>query len=86
MLSENLTGLDGNLNDKKWINISEFREELRLGKKVGFPVNLTIRKKPNSPYFYAVWMPELEDDFRKTAKKEDPLREAQVQQMHEKQH
>ena len=73
MLAENLTALDGDLNDKKWINISEFREELRLGKKVSFPVNLTIRKKPNSPYFYAVWMPELEDDFRKTAKKRRPF-------------
>ena len=72
MLAENLTALDGDLNDKKWINISEFREELRLGKKVSFPVNLTIRKKPNSPYFFAVWMPDKEDDPRKTTKKRRP--------------
>tara|TARA_B100000212_G_scaffold339437_1_gene317895 strand:- start:20 stop:1405 length:1386 start_codon:yes stop_codon:yes gene_type:complete len=72
MFSENLTDLDGDLNDKKWINISECRDELRLGKKVSFPVNLIIRKKPNSPYFYALWMPELEDDFRKTTKKRRP--------------
>ena len=72
MFSENLTDLDGNLNDKKWINISEFREELRLGKRSTFPVNLTIRKKPHSPYFFAVWMPDLELDPRKTTKKRRP--------------
>ena len=72
MLAGNLTALDGNLDDKKWINISEFREELRLGKKVSFPINLSIRKKSNSPYFFAVWMPDKEDDPRKTTKKRRP--------------
>lgn len=73
MLAENLNELDGNLNDKKWINIAEFRDELGLGKRISFPVNLRIRKKPNSPYFFAVWMPDKEDDYRKTTNKRRPF-------------
>ena len=69
MKSEKSTLEDGNLNDKLWINISDAREELKLGKKVSFPVNLILRKRVNSPYFYAVWMPEIEDDFRKKSTK-----------------
>ena len=63
--------MDGNLNDRTWINISESRGELGIGNRVSFPTNLYLKKRVNSPYFYASWMPEKEDDYRFTTNKED---------------
>ena len=65
--------MDGNLNDRTWINISESRGELGIGNRVSFPTNLYLKKRVNSPYFYASWMPEKEDDYRVTNKKRTPL-------------
>ena len=64
--------MDGNLNDRTWINISESRGELGIGNRVSFPTNLYLKKRVNSPYFYASWMPEKEDDYRVTNKKRTP--------------
>ncbi len=68
-----LSAMDGKLNDRTWINISESRYELELGNRVSFPINLYLKKRVNSPYFYASWMPEKEDDYRFTNKKRTPL-------------
>ena len=73
MKTEKLNVIDGKLNDKNWIDLSDHRQELSIGKKVSFPINLKIRKRSNSPYFYAVWMPEEEDDYRVTNTKRRPF-------------
>ena len=65
--------MDGNLNDQTWINISESRYELGISKRENFPTNLYLKKRVNSPYFYASWMPDKEDDYRVTNKKRTPL-------------
>jgi len=65
--------MDGNLNDRTWINISESRYELGISKRENFPTNLYLKKRVNSPYFYASWMPDKEDDYRVTNKKRTPL-------------
>ena len=65
--------MDGNLNERTWINISDSRSELQLGNRVSFPTNLCLRKRVNSPYFYAIWMPDLEEDYRVATKKRRPL-------------
>ena len=65
--------MDGNLNDQTWINISESRYELGISKRENFPTNLYLKKRKNSPYFYASWMPDKEDDYRVTNKKRTPL-------------
>ena len=73
MKTEKLNVKDGNLSDKKWINIADHRQELQLGKKVSFPINLCIRKRSNSPFFYGVWMPDEDEDFRVTNTKRRPF-------------
>ena len=65
--------MDGNLNERTWINISDSRSELGLGNRVSFPTNLYLKKRVNSPYFYATWMPDLEEDYRVATKKRRPL-------------
>ena len=37
--------MDGNLNDIRWINISESRGELGIGNRVSFPTNLYLKKR-----------------------------------------
>ena len=68
-----LNVMDGKLNDQTWINISESRYELGISKRENFPTNLYLKKRSNSPYFYASWMPEKEDDYRVTNNKRRPL-------------
>ena len=65
--------MDGNLDERTWINISDSRSELCLGNRVSFPTNLYLKKRVNSPYFYASWMPDLEEDYRVATKKRRPL-------------
>ena len=40
-----LNVMDGKLDDRKWINISESRYELQLGNRVSFPTNLYLKKE-----------------------------------------
>ena len=68
-----LSVMDGKLDDRTWINISESRSELGLGHRVSFPTNLNLKKRVNSPYFYASWMPDLSEDYRVATKKRCPL-------------
>ena len=65
--------MDGKLNDRTWINISESRNELGISKRENFPTNLYLLKRTNSPNFYALWMPDKEDDYRVTNKKRNPF-------------
>ena len=65
--------MDGKLNDRTWINISESRNELGISKRENFPTNLYLLKRTNSPNFYALWMPDKEDDYRVTNKKRTPF-------------
>ena len=68
-----LSVMDGNLDERTWINISDSRSELCLGNRVSFPTNLYLKKRVNSPYFYSSWMPDLAEDYRVVTKKRRPL-------------
>ena len=70
---ETVNEMDGKLNDPTWINISESRNELGISKRENFPTNLYLLKRTNSPNFYVLWMPDKEDDYRKTTKEKKTL-------------
>lgn len=68
-----MTVLDGKFVAPNWFNVAEYREELSLGKKVSFPTNLILRKPVNSPNYFAVWMPDIEDEYRDIKTKRRPF-------------
>ena len=73
MKSGKETVLDGKFVAPNWLNVSEYREELKLGKKISFPTNLILRKPVNSPNYFAVWLPDIEDDYREVKTKRRPF-------------
>ena len=56
--------VDSKLNDKKRINIADYRMDLHIDKKVNFPNNLCLIRRTHTPALYASWMPSQEDDPR----------------------